>query len=319
MDRRPNIVIICTDQHRYDVLGAYGIPTCAHHAAPRPVWRPKAVPLRALLHAQSRLRANARQHPYRALPAVPTVCGATAYRCPSTSDSPHPHPRGCRLTHCGLVTCTWPPTSGDATERRLRRRLPHISRWSHAPNHRSPENTYHRWLESAPFPALYQAAEAACCGRPGARHLRHDDQRPQLRRHADRGALHPLGRRRDHRLPAGRTRDHPSGHFFWLPTSSTPITPSSPRRSTWPGSAAGSVPRTGRRAGANWPARPADDPAAESSRLQLRRSRPGLHRLRRRRDRCRSAAPTRRWSRWPTSASARSWPCWTSRASGTRW
>jgi arylsulfatase len=160
---RPNILIICTDQHRFDVLGAYGNP---HVQTPN----------------IDRLAAEGVlfEHCYTPNPVcAPTRASIVTGRYPRShglwaNGVPLPaHERFFTRVladegyDCGLVgKLHLAACFGGRTEPRYDDGF-RVFRWSHAPNHRSPENAYHRWLEQK-HPALYEAADAAARGKkPG--------------------------------------------------------------------------------------------------------------------------------------------------------
>ncbi len=155
-DRRPNILCVCTDQQRFDAVGAYGNPhiqTPTIDALARDgllfeqcyVQSPVCAPARASLvtgrhvHAHG-LWANGVALPAH-LPLFPRALADAGY-------------------DCGLIgKLHLAAAFGGRTESRLDDGF-RVFAWSHDPKHPSPENAYHRWLE-ARFPDLYAAAVAA--------------------------------------------------------------------------------------------------------------------------------------------------------------
>ncbi|MDP9363987.1 MAG: sulfatase-like hydrolase/transferase [Chloroflexota bacterium] len=159
---RPNILCICTDQQRYDALGAYGngtIRTPGIDGLARDgvlfercyVQSPVCAPARASLvtgryvHAHG-LWANGVALPGH-LPLFPRALADAGY-------------------DCGLIgKLHLAAAFGGRTESRLDDGFRFFA-WSHDPSHPSPENAYHRWLE-ARFPEQYAAATAPGAGRRG--------------------------------------------------------------------------------------------------------------------------------------------------------
>ncbi len=159
---RPNILLICTDQQRYDALGCYGnaaisTPQIDAFAAEGILFErcyvqsPVCAPSRASLltgqypHVHG-LWANGvmlppgRERFPRALANADYDCGV--------------------IGKMHLAAC-----HGGRTERRDDDGF-RVYEWAHDPTHGSPENAYHRWLE-AHHPALYAAATAHGFGRVG--------------------------------------------------------------------------------------------------------------------------------------------------------
>ena len=153
---RPNILCICTDQQRYDALGAYGNP---HISTPTIdglaregvlfercyVQSPVCAPARASLvtgryvHAHGLWANGVALAPH--LPLFPRALADAGY-------------------DCGLVgKLHLAAAFGGRTESRLDDGFGFFA-WSHDPSHPSPENAYHRWL-AAKFPVLYAEAVAA--------------------------------------------------------------------------------------------------------------------------------------------------------------
>ena len=231
---RPNILFICTDQHRFDLLGAAGNPHVKTPHLDRLAGEgvlfeqcytpnPVCAPTRASILTGRYPRAHGLWGNGVPLP------GHARLFTRALADAGY---------DCGLVgKLHLGACFGQRTEPRYEDGL-RVYRWAHAPSHRSPQNAYHHWLQ-AHHPALYErAAEAVAGRRPGTSGT--TVERPQLRRHAGGGALHPLGGRGGDRVPAGDTRPGrgaPAGRgnknpSSFGPTSSTRTIPSSPRGST---------------------------------------------------------------------------------------
>ena len=158
---RPNILLICTDQHRFDVLGCYGnshvkTPNIDRLAAEGVLFErcytpnPVCAPTRASIltgrypHAHG-LWANGVPLPPHEQLFTRTLADA-GYDCGL-------------IGKLHIAACF-----GGRTEPRYDDGF-RVFRWSHAPNHRSPENAYHRWLEER-HPRLFAEADAAARGRP---------------------------------------------------------------------------------------------------------------------------------------------------------
>jgi len=157
---RPNILCICTDQQRYDTVGAYGnrhvlTPTIDRLAADGVLFErcyvqsPVCAPARASLvtgryvHAHG-LWANGVALPPH-LPLFPRALADAGY-------------------DCGLVgKLHLAAAFGGRTESRLDDGFSFFA-WAHDPSHPSPENAYHRWL-AARFPERFAEATAAGAGR----------------------------------------------------------------------------------------------------------------------------------------------------------
>jgi len=161
--KRPNILLLCTDQQRYDALGCYGneaisTPHLDALAAESVLFErcyvqsPVCAPSRASLltarypHAHG-LWANGVTLP-PGQERFPTALAAAAYDCGM-------------IGKMHLAAC-----HGGRTERRDPDDGFRVYEWAHDPTHGSPENAYHRWLE-AEHPALYAAATANGFGRAG--------------------------------------------------------------------------------------------------------------------------------------------------------
>ncbi len=161
--KRPNILLLCTDQQRYDALGCYGneaisTPHLDALAAESVLFErcyvqsPVCAPSRAsLLTAQyphtHGLWANGVTLPPGG-ERFPTKLAAADYDCGM-------------IGKMHLAAC-----HGGRTERRDPDDGFRVYEWAHDPTHGSPENAYHRWLE-AEHPALYAAATANGFGRAG--------------------------------------------------------------------------------------------------------------------------------------------------------
>lgn len=156
---RPNILLICADQHRYDALGCYGneiveTPALDRLAAggtrfdqcytPNPVCAPtRASMFTGVFPHVHGLWANG-----VSLPPARPLLGRTL------TDSGY---------DCGLVgKLHLGPCFGGRTERRLDDGF-RVFGWAHDPSHSSPDNQYHHWLRRE-FPDLWQRPS----GGPGA-------------------------------------------------------------------------------------------------------------------------------------------------------
>jgi arylsulfatase A-like enzyme len=160
--QRPNILLIMTDQHRFDVVGAYGNPhvTTPHIDrlaaegvlfeqcyTPNPVCAPTRASILTGRYAHAHgLWANG-----VALPAHERLFTRTL------ADARY---------DCGLVgKLHIAPCYPDQTERRHDDGFSYFE-WAHDPGHASPENAYQRWVERT-HPALYAEAVAASAGAGG--------------------------------------------------------------------------------------------------------------------------------------------------------
>ncbi len=150
---RPNILLLCTDQQRYDALGAYGndeieTPNLDRLAAQGTLFdqcyvqNPVCAPSRASLMTSRYVHAHGLWANGVALPdGQPMVSRALAdagYDC-GLAGKLH------------LACCI-----GDRTEQRHDDGF-RVFRWAHDPSHGSEQNQYHRWLEER-FPTLYADA-----------------------------------------------------------------------------------------------------------------------------------------------------------------
>ncbi len=160
---RPNILFLCTDQHRFDVLGAYGNPYAhtpnidrlaaqgvlfEHCYTPNPVCAPSRASILTGRYPRAHgLWAN----------GVPLPAGERLFTRTLADEG----------YDCGLVgKLHLAPCFGGRTEPRYDDGF-RVFRWSHAPNHGSPENAYHLWLKEH-HPTLYERAAGAGRGRaPG--------------------------------------------------------------------------------------------------------------------------------------------------------
>jgi arylsulfatase len=159
---KPNILFICTDQHRFDVLGCYGNP----HVKTPNIDR---------LAAEGVLFERC----YTPNP----VCAPTRASI-LTGRYPHAHglwANGVPLPQheqfftrtladngydCGLVgKLHLAACFRGRTEPRYDDGFSYF-KWAHDPTHGSPENAYHRWLERE-YPDLYKAASSRGFGREG--------------------------------------------------------------------------------------------------------------------------------------------------------
>lgn len=153
MSRRPNILIICTDQHRYDVIsthpGSAAITPSLQRLAdegtvfdgcysPNPVCAPaRASMLTGQLPGAHGLWAN----------GVTLPAGADLVSR-QLADG------GYRTGLVGKLHIS--AAHRGRTEQRLDDGF-QVFRWAHDPFHGSPENAYHQWL-AAEFPELWHAA-----------------------------------------------------------------------------------------------------------------------------------------------------------------
>jgi arylsulfatase A-like enzyme len=160
---RPNILFICTDQHRFDLLGAAGNPhvktphldrLAGEGALFEQCYTPNPVcaPTRASILTGRYPRAHGLWGNGVPLP------GHERLFTRDLADAGY---------DCGLVgKLHLGACFGQRTEPRYDDGF-RVYRWAHAPSHRSPENAYHRWLQER-HPALYErAAQAAAGRRPG--------------------------------------------------------------------------------------------------------------------------------------------------------
>ena len=160
---RPNILVICTDQQRYDAAGCYGNP---HIQTPTIdalagegvlfercyVQSPVCAPSRASYLTGQYVRTHGLWGNGVSLPTYqPLFTRALA-------DGGY---------DCGLIgKMHLAAAFGGRTEPRYDDGF-RVYQWSHDPSHRAPDNQYHRWLEQR-FPALYgRAMAAAASGEPG--------------------------------------------------------------------------------------------------------------------------------------------------------
>jgi len=158
--RRPNVLFICTDQHRFDVLGCYRnphvrTPNIDRLAAEGVLFEqcytpnPVCAPTRASILTGRYPRAHGLWGNGVPLPSHERLFTR------ALADAGY---------DCGLVgKLHLAACFGGRTEPRYDDGF-RVFRWSHAPNHRSPENAYHQWLQKN-HPALYEQAEAAARGR----------------------------------------------------------------------------------------------------------------------------------------------------------
>lgn len=197
----PNILLICTDQQRYDALGCYGNPhilTPAIDALAGEgvlfeqcyVQNPVCAPARASLatgryvHGHG-LWANGVRLP-ETMPLFTKALAETGYDCGL-------------IGKLHLDACF-----NGRTEERLDDGF-RVFDWAHDPSHRSPENQYHRWLE-ARHPALY--AEALTRGRDQGDGALTFDNMPTEAHYS-----HWVGERAIDFLARGRDPDRP--FFLW--------------------------------------------------------------------------------------------------------
>lgn len=167
--RRPNILLICTDQHRFDVLGCYGnahvkTPHIDRLAAegvlfeqsytPNPVCAPTRASIVTGRYPRAHgLWANGVPLPVherfftRALADAGYDCGLVG-----------------KLHLAACFRGRTEPRYDDGFS---------FFQWAHDPTHGSPENAYHRWLERN-YPDLYAAASSRGFGREGHAAVRFD-------------------------------------------------------------------------------------------------------------------------------------------------
>ena len=199
---RPNILLICTDQQRYDALGCYGNTTISTPQI-------DALAAEGVLFEQCYVQS--------------TVC-APSRASLLTGQYPHIHglwangvtlppdrerfPRALAAAgyDCGVIgKMHLAACHGGRTEERGDDGF-RVYEWAHDPTHGSPENAYHRWLE-AQHPDLYTAATAHGFGRVG-----HDavgfDTMPTEAHYS-----HWVGERTRDFLRDGREADKP--FFLW--------------------------------------------------------------------------------------------------------
>ena len=150
---RPNILMICTDQQRYDALGCYGND---HISTPNVdelandgvlfeqcyVQSPVCAPSRASLLTGRYVSSHGLWANGVELPANRPLFTR------NLADAGY---------DCGLIgKLHLAPCFGGRTEARQDDGY-RFFEWAHDPSHRSPENAYHRWLRER-FPDLYAAA-----------------------------------------------------------------------------------------------------------------------------------------------------------------
>ncbi|TDE14273.1 sulfatase [Jiangella asiatica] len=150
--RRPNILLICTDQQRYSALGAYGndeidTPTLDRLAAEGVLFEncyvqnPVCGPSRASLMTGRYVQSHGQWANGVALPEheqlFSRVLAGAGYDCGLVGK-------------LHLAACF-----GGRTEPRHDDGF-RVWRWAHDPGHRSPENQYHRWLQEE-HPDLWRA------------------------------------------------------------------------------------------------------------------------------------------------------------------
>ncbi|MGH2534579.1 MAG: sulfatase-like hydrolase/transferase [Thermomicrobiales bacterium] len=198
---RPNILLICTDQQRYDALGCYGNPHVQTPAidalagegvlfeqcyVQNPVCSPARASLMTGQYVHNHgLWANGVSLP-RDAPLVSRALADNGFDCGLIGK-----------LHLGSAF-------GGRTEKRLDDGF-RVFEWAHDPSHRSPENQYHRWLE-ANHPELY--AEAVSRGRDQGDGAITFDNMPTEAHYS-----HWVGDRAIDFLERGRDPDHP--FFLW--------------------------------------------------------------------------------------------------------
>ena len=153
---RPNILVICTDQQRYDAAGCYGNPsiqTPTIDGLARDgvlfeqcyVQSPVCAPSRASYLTGQYVRNHGLWGNGVSLPDHHTLFTR------ALADGGY---------DCGLIgKMHLAADFGGRTERRYDDGF-RFYQWSHDPSHGSPDNQYHRWLETA-FPDLYERASHA--------------------------------------------------------------------------------------------------------------------------------------------------------------
>ena len=160
--QRPNILLICTDQQRYDALGCYGnaaisTPQIDGFAAESVLFEQCYV--QSPVCAPSRASLLTSQYPH--------VHGlwANGVTLPSGRDR-FPRALADAGYDCGVIgKMHLAACHGGRTEQRGDDGF-RVYEWAHDPTHGSPENAYHRWLEEH-HPDLYTAATAHGFGRVG--------------------------------------------------------------------------------------------------------------------------------------------------------
>lgn len=158
---RPNILFLCTDQHRFDVMGCYGNP---HVRTPH---------LDRLAVEGVRFERCYTPNPV----CAPTRASILTGQYPHTHGlwangaalPPHAELFTRRLADtgydCGLVgKLHLAACFGGRDEPRYDDGF-RVFKWAHAPSHLSPNNAYHQWL-ARHHPTLYQSALGAARGRP---------------------------------------------------------------------------------------------------------------------------------------------------------
>ena len=159
---RPNILVICTDQQRYDAVGCYGnsqirtptIDALAHEGVLFEqcyVQSPVCAPSRASYLTGQYVRTHGLWANGVSLPPdQPLFTRALAdggYDCGLIG----------KMHLAAAFGCRTEPRYDDGFR---------FYQWSHDPSHRSTDNQYHRWLE-ARFPEFYAQAMAASADAPG--------------------------------------------------------------------------------------------------------------------------------------------------------
>ena len=166
---RPNILLICTDQQRYDALGCYGNP---HVQTPNIdglaregvlfeqcyVQNPVCGPSRASLLTGRYPRANGLWANGVSIPLHERLFSR------ALADDGY---------DCGLIGKMHLAACYRGRTEPRRDDGFRVYCWAHDPSHGSPENAYHRWLE-AHHPDLYAAAMVNGPGRQGHEPVRFD-------------------------------------------------------------------------------------------------------------------------------------------------
>ncbi len=166
---RPNILLLCTDQQRYDSLGCYGnraIATPAIDALAVDgvlfeqcyVQSPVCTPSRASLLTGRYVHAHGLWANGVALPPqerlFPRSLADAGYDCGMAG----------KMHLAACFQGRTEPRHDDGFR---------VFKWAHDPTHGSPQNAYHRWLERT-RPDLYTAAMAGGPGRSGHEAVRFD-------------------------------------------------------------------------------------------------------------------------------------------------
>ncbi len=150
---RPNILLLCTDQQRFDTLGCYGNP---HAISPT---------LDHLAQEGTLFEQCYTQNPICSPSRASMLTGQYVHNHGQWTNGTTLSEDKVLFSHvlaesgydCGLIgKLHLSPAFGGRTEKRLRDGF-RFFQWAHDPSQNSPENAYHKWLR-AKHPDLYAAA-----------------------------------------------------------------------------------------------------------------------------------------------------------------